>query len=107
MPSTMCARHGPGWVSAVGLAAVALVTFVAGMTLGWRSLMCLVLLVLCAIPAGTSAGDTEDRIPVVIVALVLWVARSLIVLGAGTAFSRSTTRTSGIVKMQGGDQAPR
>jgi hypothetical protein len=59
------------------------VTFVAAVALGWRSLACLLLLVLCAIPAGTFAGDTEDRIPVVVVALVVWVPLSLIVLAAG------------------------
>jgi hypothetical protein len=73
----------PGWMWAVGIIALALVTFVAAVALGWRSLACLGLLVLCAIPAGTFAGDTEDRIPVVVVALVVWVPVSLVVLAAG------------------------
>ena len=73
----------PGWMWAVGVIALALVTFVAAVALGWRSLACLLLLVLCAIPAGTFAGNTEDRIPVIVVALVVWVPLSLIVLAAG------------------------
>jgi hypothetical protein len=75
----------PGWAWAAGIAALALVTFSAGVALGRRSLLCLLLLVLCAIPAGTFAGDTEDRIPVVVVALVLLVPLSLVVLLAGAA----------------------